>query len=747
VDARRTQIPFPETRVANMYPARIIGLVLRIRPSPHEGPLLPLTDLHFDETLHPGVPGTNIVKDFLSPALSNGVLYQRATGYFSSAVLAQTAQGIADFASNRGRIQLVTSHALTAVDSSTLDDYLRSDIFAKKLVDDFENSVAKFDGVATAIEKNYLGAMCWMLREGILEIKIVVPRKQLNDDEQAYGIEKFHPKFGVITDDEGNRMAFAGSVNETSSGWTRNVENVNVFCDWKHGQRNFVESFEAQFQRYWNNENLGDWVCIDLPTAVKNEIIDRHAPEDFPDIAENPAEQGFSGLRGYQESAVKAWLDSGCTGILEMATGTGKTKTALACREEVLKKGQKLLTLVIAPYQHICGQWAKELFSESPLEIPGGGDWRAKLRGLVPDLKLGRRDSLTLIAVKNTAATKDFVDQISELRPYFEDFLIIADEVHWLGARTFQTSLHEMANLRLGLSATPSRHFDEGGTQVLVDYFKGTIFKFSLRDALNWKLSDGKAVLTPYVYKPIFVSLTAEEEDEYAKFSKSIAVLMNRELTASQRDDLDMLRIRRANIAKSAANKIDAFVKLLAELPKPIRFCLIYCANHEQLDLAAESLRNAGVFFQKITGEEGTTPQVRFQMKNERQRILENFEAGHLDVLLAIDCLDEGVDIPAAQIGIILASSGNPKEFIQRRGRLMRRFPGKSESRIYDFAVLPAPPSTMGGPLSPAVPPQTVPDALRIGELRRIGEFAEDALNADEVQTTISHLTKGDVLT
>jgi superfamily II DNA/RNA helicase len=162
--------------------------------------------------------------------------------------------------------------------------------------------------------------------------------------------------------------------------------------------------------------------------------------------------------------------------------------------------------------------------------------------------------------------------------------------------------------------------------------------------------------------------------------------------------------------------------------------------------MAAEALRNEGIFFQKITGEEGTTPQARFQMKNERQRILENFEAGHLDVLLAIDCLDEGVDIPAAQIGIILASSGNPKEFIQRRGRLMRRFPGKTKSRIFDFAVLPDTPPTSGGIDQAGGVLQLVPDALRLSELRRIGEFAEDAINASEVHAAVSHLTKGDAI-
>jgi superfamily II DNA or RNA helicase len=333
--------------------------------------------------------------------------------------------------------------------------------------------------------------------------------------------------------------------------------------------------------------------------------------------------------------------------------------------------------------------------------------------------------------VKNTASSDDFVSNLNALSEYFENFLFVGDEVHWLGATSFQRALNEKANLRLGLSATPQRYFDPEGTDVLKSYFGGEpIFEFSLRDALEWELPDGSHVLCPYSYTPVFVDLTAEESLKYGAYSRKIAALLAvKKKTQAIREEIEMLRIQRAAIAKSAAEKVPKLSQLLDQIDEPLTQCIIYCSDTTQMNEVAGTLNSKGIFFQKITGAEGARSQTKYGNKSEREFYIENFARGELDVLLAIDCLDEGVDIPSARMGIILASSGNSKEFIQRRGRLMRNFPGKEFAQLFDFVVLPEDDSSEG----PA-------DALRDVEIRRILEFAEDAMNEEQIIETISHL-------
>jgi superfamily II DNA or RNA helicase len=365
-----------------------------------------------------------------------------------------------------------------------------------------------------------------------------------------------------------------------------------------------------------------------------------------------------------------------------------------------------------------------------PIEVQGS-KWRATLNNATNNAKMDRLQNLTLIVVKNTASSPDFIRILNDLREFFEHFLLIGDEVHWLGATSFQRALNENADFRLGLSATPQRYFDPEGTDVLMNYFGGApIFEFSLRDALNWQLPDGSFVLCPYEYQPVFVDLSAEESSKYSMYSRRIATLKSiKKKTQAIREEIEMLQIQRARVAKSASAKVPRLAGLLEPLKDELSQCIIYCAETAQMTEVAKVLTSAGIFFQRITGEEGAKGQAKYGNKSEREFYIENFARGELKVLLAIDCLDEGVDIPSATIGMILASSGNPKEFIQRRGRLMRNFAGKSFARIYDFVVLPEDNLSEG----PA-------ENLRAIEIKRILEFSEDAMNEDEIIEKISHL-------
>jgi superfamily II DNA or RNA helicase len=694
----------------------------QIHNSRHRLHFMPFSDIEFLSTYDSGFGDIDVVENFYVPLLEQSIRYDRVAGYFSSRVFASAARGVAGLVRNGGKMRLVTSHAFTPSDTATFQNHFESDEFSNKLIADFISSFNELGGLKESIAKSHVAAMCWMLREGFLEIKVVVPNSADLTMVTPEDFDKFHPKFGICVDSSGNQVAFSGSVNETEGAWRRNIENFDVYQSWLDGESKWINPKIKQFEKLWNNNLFGQWKTIDLPSAVKHKIISDFAPDDFPKEIENLAAEFPWGLRSYQNEALEKWISAGRRGMLEMATGTGKTRTARACISSSAELG-KLLTIVVVPYQHIGDQWSKELSEFSPVNV--GGDWRTKLEKIKHEVILGRRSSLTLIVVKNTASKDDFVKVIGEMATAFDNTLFVGDEVHWLGAPEFKPSLVEVANFRLGLSATPRRYFDEEGTDFLIEYFNGTVYELSIKKALGILDENGNAILCPYEYYPQFVELS---DDELAKYRELTAKIGKLKAIKEKVDtiQLEYLYNQRSAIVKSAGSKIPGVKMLLEQLPKPLNQCLIYCSDFDQLRLVAEILHEMKIDSQQVTGAEGTAPSDEFGGISEREYIIQKFAQGHIGVLLAIKCLDEGVDIPSAKMGIILASSGNTKEFIQRRGRLMRPFPGKEIAKIYDFCVLP---ENVDDPVNGL--------ALVTVELARILEFAEDAANYDEVHEII----------
>jgi len=681
-------------------------------------------ELNLESTYESGLSGTDVVAAFYVPVLEKSYRYDRVAGYFSSRVFATAAKGIAGFVRNGGKMRLVTSHAFTPNDVGTFQNHFDLENLSSALIEEFVASFNQLGNLQDTIALNHVAAMCWMLREGNLEIKVVIPDSADLSALSPQDIDKFHPKFGVFYDNEGYSIAFSGSVNETEGAWKRNIENFDVYQSWIPGREDYINPKKSQFEKYWSNGLTGKWKTIDLPDAVKNKIVQEYAPIDFPEDLEQESRSESRPLRSYQEAALSAWVGAGMVGILEMATGTGKTRTAKACLGAALSKGS-LLSIVVVPYQHIGEQWMKELNEFNPIYITG--NWRQVFTEACLDVTMGRRDSLTVIVVKNTAGKSEFVEIVNESSKEFDNVLLIGDEVHWLGAVAFQPALISSANLRLGLSATPRRYFDESGTDILLRYFNQTVYELTLRQALELRDEQGNGILCPYDYNPIIVGLNSDEQDLYREFTKKIMKLKGLDSTADLEAQIQNMYIQRSNIAKSAESKVPALRELLSSFDRKITQTLIYCADFNQLREAAIVLNELGIQAQQITGEEDASASKHFNFISEREHIIQNFAKGNLDVLLAIQCLDEGVDIPSAQIGIILASSGNEKEFIQRRGRLMRPFEGKTKAEIYDFCVLPENP---GDPLADL-------GVVEV-ELRRIETFAEDAQNADQVKSLLA---------
>jgi superfamily II DNA or RNA helicase len=689
-------------------------------------------NLKLDLSYDSGSTNSNVVKNFYSPVLELSKRYDRVAGYFSSASLAVAGRGISGLVKNGGKMRLITSHALQKSDIGVLQNFYESEQWAREFIEEFEKSYAIFGELNGTVAKNHVAAMCWLLKYNYLEIKLVVPSSSFTKELSTEEIEKFHPKFGIFEDIQGDKIAFVGSINETAMAWRQNIESFEVFQDWdSENDAKRTRRREEKFSQYWNNQLGSDWKTIDLSLAIKSQLILKFAPDDFPPDIDLDEQEVFEKrpLRDYQRGALTNWIDSSRVGLFEMATGTGKTRTARACIESCLNLG-RLLTLVIVPYNHIAEQWRNELKAHDPYLI--NSSWRRDIPQMALEVQQGFREHVTLIAVQNTASSKDFRLLIQGIRSHFVNFLIVGDEVHWLGASNYQSAMMSEANFRLGLSATPIRYFDEEGTMKVKSYFGyPPVFKLDLRDALKIRDESGNRILCDYKYHPVFVNLDEEELQEYREITRVISAIRNSDDIDDREDKIRDKLIERADILKLAKSKIPALREVLNKIDKPIRHLLVYCADNSQLELALPILNEFGLSVQKITGEEGTRTSSIYNDKNERQHLIDSFAEGKLDVLLAIRCLDEGVDIPAARTSIILASSGNVKEFIQRRGRVMRVFPDKDFANIFDMCVLPEDPA------------ERIP-AIVEREKARVLQYAEDALNVEEVKIVLSQI-EGDM--
>ncbi|MEG5175391.1 DNA phosphorothioation system restriction enzyme [Microcoleus sp. B3-D7] len=435
-------------------------------------------------------------------------------------------------------------------------------------------------------------------------------------------------------------------------------------------------------------------------------------------------------LRQYQRVAVANWFANQGRGTLKMATGSGKTITALAIATELYNKINLQVLLVICPYCHLVNQWARESekFGLKPiLAFDSARSWQNKLAAGLYEVRSGDRAFLTIIT---TNATLMGDSLRSQLRYFPEKTLIIGDEVHNLGAPRLGESLPRNIGLRLALSATPERHFDEQGTEAILDYF-GPVLQpeLTLADAIRQK------ALVHYLYYPILVELTEAETRKYSRLTQKIGWALWGDEKVEENDALTTLLMQRARLIGAAANKLTALRELMIHRLDTAH-TLFYCGdgaieggarrnNNRQLTETAKLLGSELGY--RVNTYTAATPLA------ERERLRQQFESGELQGLVAIRCLDEGVDIPAIRNAVILASSSNPRQFIQRRGRILRPHPGKERATLFDMIVLP-----------PDLGRETleVERNLLRKELKRFLEFADLADNAGEARVKLLQLQK-----
>ena len=664
----------------------------------------------------------DLVRDFYVPCLERAVLYRRAVGYFTSASLATAARGVASLVARHGKMQLVASPHLE-----------ESDIEALNLAKENPTSVLRkvvqrsLGEIEDLLERERLNALAWLIADGALEIRLAV---RANDRGRlTRGI--YHEKIGIFSDTDGNHIAFAGSANETAGGLVDNFESIKVFWSWDDAQKRTSEEIQ-NFAALWNDQTPGLRI-IDF-TEASRELLKPYQLSQRPELHEDPVEYRLpaktikpgtipSGreLREYQKKAIREWLNHNGRGILAMATGTGKTFTALylACR--LHEKAPRLVVLVVCPYINLALQWVEEMkkFGLNPVCcFRSKNDWEEQLQGEITAIFSSSNRILPIVAVNKTFSSTNFQKM---LRPEKIPHLLIADEVHNLGAKDLRTNLDTRIQYRLGLSATPERHGDDEGTQAILNYFGDVIFEYPIKDAI------AEGHLCRYFYYPVLVKLNDKEAEEYWNLTMDIARAIPSDETGEMSERLKQLLIRRARLLAAAADKLPMLKKVVMEQKSPVRKALIYCGDGRVENLDDGTMERQVLAACKLLGEECGLRVRKFTCDEpdvEREAILSQLKSGNLDALVAIRCLDEGIDVPDVQLGFILASSTNPRQFIQRRGRLLRKADGKDFAHIWDFIV--EPPDFSGSSDDRAF---NVERRLFQRELKRILEFCETAEN------------------
>jgi superfamily II DNA or RNA helicase len=656
-----------------------------------------------------------LLHDFYEPVLSEAKSYELLAGFFSSRVLASAARGIYRFILNGGEMKLITSAYLQKADV----DAIRKGTTDPEAVI-AESGIREIEEVNEPFIMEHLKALAWLVAKGRLTIKIAVPVDESGVPLTSETIEKeglFHPKIGVFRDNNGDIISFNGSVNETSSAWLLNRESFHVFKSWVPGDSEHLKG-DVETLRRWFEGRLVKSRVIDVPETLRSVIV-RFAPVEAEDLDLAAYEQTHASvrnLRDYQKEAMDAWLfqtKNGLPrrrGILEMATGTGKTWIAAACLQSLSKDSSidRLITIIAVPYKHLIPQWRDELMKwrfNDMIELHAESvDTEDRLANLVLSMKLGYRKRGLVITTHDTLSSQRFEEIIRSND--FPMFLIV-DEVHAIGSPVRRQRIAENYAFRLGLSATPARYFDDEGTNFILDYFGGIVYTLPIEKAISM------GILVPYEYYPRVVELSHVEFTEYVKLTKKYASLTSP--NEEQPSDLqERFLFERAKLVESAIAKYDALSETLASISN-VDHCLIF-STERQIDSINKILDSNRVVHHNFT-----------EMENlpERTELLARFTKGDYEALVAIRCLDEGVDIPAARQAIIMASTGNPRQFIQRRGRVLRtdNKSGKTRALIWDFIVV------------ARMKPNPSDDYFRLErgilerQMKRVQEFASTSLN------------------
>jgi len=681
----------------------------------------------------------DVINEFLVPALNQSIEYDRAVGFFSSSVLVSLSKGISGLVRNNGKINIVVSPKLSKEDIDAINQGYKNknEIIEHSLIESLKEELNETD-------KDRLNLMIHLIECGILNIKIAV----FNNKDQ---IGMYHEKIGILVDKEENKIAFTGSYNESYNSYNNNFESIDVFSTLSMDYQRVTEKYE-DFRKLWNNDT-NELEVKEFPEAVKEELFtqyyqkDKILSEEEIIKKENEINKKYienkelidPELRSYQREAVNKWKSDNYIGIFDMATGTGKTYTAIGASVQLYKDLNKNLAIIIVcPYTHLVEQWAEDLrkFNFNPIVGYGSSEnkhWKEQLDDDTLSFKIGTLKYFCYITTNATFTTSYVQDKLKRIEN--KNVLFIADEAHNLGANGIYKKLNNNFKFRIALSATFERYGDEEGTQNLLNYFGNT---YSIHYGLKKAIDNN--MLSEYYYYPIIVYLTDDELDEYIDLTRKISksIITNKFGKKEISEQAKLLLLKRTRIIAGAYNKVGELIRLLKkqqENENQIYNTLIYCGattindtvfnenfddeiELKQIDYVRSQIKsNLNINVAKFTSSEN---------QEQRKLIKEQFVDKEINVITAIKCLDEGVNIPSIFTAYILASSTNPREYVQRRGRVLRKAPGKKYANIYDFVTLPRTLSSAKN-----LNEETLKSDLGLirRELTRIDDFASCAIN------------------
>ena len=699
----------------------------------------------------------NVVVDFYLPLLKEAVVYKRAVGFFSSTALVHISKGICGLVENGGKIQLIVSPNLSDEDIQAMRlGYSEREKVLKHVLFDSLNDTVDIEGM------DRLNLLANLIADDILDIKVA-----LTNSKGSYGM--YHEKLGIISDKYDNKVAFSGSANESATAMMINYEAIDVFCSWKDDNDiDRVKGKESAFNSLWNNTEP-NVTTIDFP-ELKDEIIKRYkqSSPDFDldsdyksknsiitntdkNIVQIPS---YIKLYDYQEEAIREWENNNYRGIFDMATGTGKTLTGLSAVTRLYETlNGKLTVVIVCPFQHLVEQWVEDIieFNMNPIigySSSSQKDWKKRLDTAIRGQKLNvsRYDFICFICT-NATYSCDFVQQ--QINKVKTNALLLVDEAHNFGSLRLRKLLPDSFNFRLALSATLERHRDEEGTEALKAYFGEKCIIYSLDRAIEEKK------LTPYKYYPVIVYLNEDELEIYESLTRELSrcLVMDKQGNMTLNERGKKIALKRARLVAGAKSKIDELKNLIYNYRND-KHLLVYCGatklledTEDTTEVDSDELRQIDVVTNMLYTEYGMKVS-QFTSKediNERAILKNEFALGdRLQALIAIKCLDEGVNIPAIKVAFILASTTNPKEYIQRRGRLLRKYEGKEFAEIYDFITLPRPLENVTSLTSDEMNKDMT---LVKNEITRAEEFARISMNfmyADSVISRIKNIYKID---
>jgi superfamily II DNA or RNA helicase len=680
------------------------------------------------------VPKDDVAGGLLIPVMGAASSVRCMAGFFSSSSFTQLAPGLAAFVNrSKGTLRFLLSPRIEDKDRQAIE---AANADPKGVLTAAAQQLFK-DGLLneSALARHTVQCLSYLLASSRAELRIVLTKRGM-----------FHPKVWILDDADASVVAH-GSSNPTEPGLLYNYETVSVERSWVETAK--AKFFADLFEGVWKGTDATTLTIpmpeglafvtsqsknVECPTvddywrawhedSVKGLApplpVNMKLPSAFPKTRLRiPAElQWEDGPFAHQGRAVRAWEENR-RGILAIATGGGKTIASLVAATRLQNNLGKLFVVIAAPYRPLVDQWEREVrrFGVEPLPLRdlSAEPRLTRLQQAVRTLELGE-SNVEVAVVTNALLNQEGFREFLPTIPADISTLLIADEVHNLGAPAFAENPPQEFTFRLGLSATPVRQYDELGTDALLRYFGDVVFCFTLGEAITAQC------LTRYHYYLHPVDLNTAEFEEWGEITSKLIKLgygaVEDDSPGLAFDEVKKLLFRRRSILENAESKVECLAALLrAARPSAVKNTLIYTsAKHRsgqvtQLVRVNRVLNDLGIVGRELTYQETGS--------GEAPEILRAFADGLYQAITCMKVLDEGVDIPQTTTAYLMASSTVVREWVQRRGRILRKAPGKSVAHLHDFLVVP-----------PELDSKTARGVLR-RELERAREFASLADNS-----------------